>query len=159
MTAASVRARLSTAHSTRAFEFNQRINQPWGCDLAAPGARKIAELTIDRRAIEFERADYRLSETKPFSWRRNLPPLVAKKTLFNYVATYNDFERGFAEFLDGAIARPHPRRARAGFLRMWRAMSVATCTALWLEFDTAKNSEAMGAPGLLYMRKGSRPPG
>ena len=63
-------------------------------------ARKIAELTIDRRAIEFERADYRLSETKPFSWRRNLPPLVAKKTLFNYVATYNDFERRFAAFLD-----------------------------------------------------------
>jgi len=64
-------------------------------------ARKIAELTIDRRAIEFERADYRLSETKHFSWRRNLPPpLVAKKTVFNYVATYNDFERRFAEFLD-----------------------------------------------------------
>jgi len=67
-------------------------------------ARKIAELTIDRRAIEFEQADYRLSETKPFSWRRNLPPLVARKTLFNYVATYNDFERRFAEFLDNKAA-------------------------------------------------------
>lgn len=67
-------------------------------------ARKIAELTIDRRAIEFERADYRLSETKPFSWRRNMPPLVAKKTVFNYVATYNDFERRFAEFLDNKAA-------------------------------------------------------
>lgn len=66
-------------------------------------ARKIAELTIDRRSIVFERADYRLSETKPFSWRRNMPPLVAKKTVFNYVATYNDFERRFAEFLDKAI--------------------------------------------------------
>jgi len=63
-------------------------------------ARKISELTIDRRAIEFERADYKLSQTKPFSWRRNLPPLTAKKTIFNYVATYNDFERRFAEFLD-----------------------------------------------------------
>jgi type III restriction enzyme len=73
---------------------------PWDDDLA----RKIAELTIDRRAIEFERADYRLSETKPFSWRRNLPPLVAKKTLFNYVTTYNDFERRFAEFLDKKAA-------------------------------------------------------
>jgi type III restriction enzyme len=67
-------------------------------------ARKIAELTIDRRAIEFERADYRLSETKPFSWRRNMPPLIAKKTVFNYVATYNDFERRFAEFLDNKAA-------------------------------------------------------
>jgi type III restriction enzyme len=68
-------------------------------------ARKIAELTIERRAIEFERADYRLSETKPFSWRRNLPPpLTATKTVFNYVATYNDFERRFAQFLDQKAA-------------------------------------------------------
>ena len=64
-------------------------------------ARKIAELTIERRAIEFEKADFRLSETKPFSWRRNLPPpLEATKTVFNFVATYNDFERRFAVFLD-----------------------------------------------------------
>ena len=63
-------------------------------------ARKIAELTIDLRAIEFEKADFKLSETKHFSWRRNLPPLVAKKTVFNFVATYNDFERRFAEFLN-----------------------------------------------------------
>lgn len=64
-------------------------------------ARKIGELTIERRAIEFDKADFRLSETKPFSWRRNLPPpLEATKTVFNYVATYNDFERSFAVFLD-----------------------------------------------------------
>jgi len=65
-------------------------------------ARKVAELTLERRAIEFDKSDYKLSETKPFSWRRNLPPLVAGKTIFNYVATYNDFERRFAEFLDRA---------------------------------------------------------
>lgn len=65
--------------------------------------RKIAELTVERRAIEFEKADFHLSETKAFSWRRNLPPLEAQKTMFNYVATYNDFERRFAEFLDKAI--------------------------------------------------------
>ncbi|HVC97736.1 MAG TPA: hypothetical protein VND64_28965, partial [Pirellulales bacterium] len=35
-------------------------------------------------------------------WRRNLPPLEAKRTIFNYVATYNGFERAFAEFLDDA---------------------------------------------------------
>jgi type III restriction enzyme len=63
-------------------------------------ARKIAELTIQRRAIEFDKADFKLSETKPFSWRRNLPPLEVTKTIFNYVATYNDFERRFAQFLD-----------------------------------------------------------
>jgi type III restriction enzyme len=65
-------------------------------------ARKIADLTIERRAIEFDQADFRLSKTKPFIWRRNLPPLEAVKTVFNYVATYNDFERRFAEFLDQA---------------------------------------------------------
>ncbi len=65
-------------------------------------ARKIAELTVERRAIEFDKADFRLSKTLPFSWRRNLPPLEAKRTVFNYVATYNDFEWQFAEFLDKA---------------------------------------------------------
>jgi type III restriction enzyme len=65
-------------------------------------ARKIAELTLERRAIEFDKADFRLSETKPFSWRRNLPPLAVKNTVFNHVATYNDFERRFAQFLAGA---------------------------------------------------------
>ena len=63
-------------------------------------ARVIGELTIEKRAIEFERADFRLSDTKPFHWRRNLPPLVARKTIFNFVASYNPFEREFAEFLD-----------------------------------------------------------
>jgi type III restriction enzyme len=65
-------------------------------------ARKIAELTVERKTIEFDRADFRLSMTKPFSWRRNLPPLELRKTVFNYVASYNDFERRFAEFLDAA---------------------------------------------------------
>ena len=65
-------------------------------------ARVISSLTIERRAIELEKADFRISQTKPFQWRRNLPPLQAEKTIFNYVATYNDFEREFAEFLDGA---------------------------------------------------------
>ena len=64
--------------------------------------REIAELTIERREIEFEKQDFKLSETKPFGWRRNLPPLEAEKTVFNFVATYNDFEREFAEFLDNA---------------------------------------------------------
>ena len=68
-------------------------------------ARKIAELTIERQAIEFDKGDFRLSETRPFSWRRNLPPpLEATKTVFNYVATYNDFERRFAVFLDKQAA-------------------------------------------------------
>ena len=63
-------------------------------------ARKLGEVTVEKRTIEFDKADFRLSQTKPFSWRRNLPPLVASRTVFNFVATYNDYERRFAEFLD-----------------------------------------------------------
>lgn len=65
-------------------------------------ARNIAKLTIERREIEFEKADFRLSEIKPFIWRRNLPALSAEKTIFNFVATYNNFEKEFAEFLNKA---------------------------------------------------------
>jgi type III restriction enzyme len=63
-------------------------------------AAEIANLTIERRPIEFDEADSRLSKTRPFAWRRDLPPLEARKTVFNFVATYNSFERQFAEFLD-----------------------------------------------------------
>jgi type III restriction enzyme len=67
-------------------------------------ARKIGELTLERRTIEFAKADFRLSQTRPFSWRRDLlpSPLTANRTVFNFVATYNDFERRFARFLDQA---------------------------------------------------------
>ena len=67
-------------------------------------ARRIAELTVERRKIEFERRDFRLSGTKPFHWRRNLEAgaVQEKKTAFNFVATYNDFEREFARFLGRA---------------------------------------------------------
>ena len=65
-------------------------------------ARIIGNLTIERRELEFEKTNFHLSEIKPFIWRRNLPALSAEKTIFNFVATYNDFERQFAEFLDKA---------------------------------------------------------
>lgn len=47
-------------------------------------------------------ASLRLRETLGFHWRRNLPLLEAKKTIFNFVATWNNLERRFAEFLDRA---------------------------------------------------------
>ena len=65
-------------------------------------AAEIGNLTVERRPVEFEKADFRLSQTRPFTWRRDLPPLEARKTIFNFVATYNSFERQFAEFLDQA---------------------------------------------------------
>jgi type III restriction enzyme len=62
-------------------------------------ARKISELTAERREIEFEEAKFKLSDTQPFVWRRR--HLQCEHTIFNYVATYNDFESDFAMFLDG----------------------------------------------------------
>src|SRR5262249_24755543 len=65
-------------------------------------ARQIASLTVESKTIEFENADFKLSETKTFQWTRNLPPLVCDRTVFNYVATYNSFERRLAQFADKA---------------------------------------------------------
>lgn len=59
--------------------------------------RKIGELVAEKRPIEFEKADFKLSGTNPFTWRRK--HVICQHTIFNYVATYNDFESEFAEFL------------------------------------------------------------
>ena len=69
-------------------------------DIAGFLARRIGELTAERRAIEFEKRRHLLSETTPFTWRRNLPLLDCKKSIFNLVATYNDYEKQFAQFLE-----------------------------------------------------------
>ena len=63
-------------------------------------ARIVGNLTVDRKAIKFEKRFLKLSETKEFTWRRNLPLITSRKTIFNLVATYNDFEKDFAVFLD-----------------------------------------------------------
>jgi type III restriction enzyme len=65
-------------------------------------ARKLGELTMEKHPIEFESKPLQLSKTQPFTWRRNLPPLACGKTIFNFVATYNDFEKESAQFLDDA---------------------------------------------------------
>ena len=65
-------------------------------------AREIGGAVSVRRRDEFEAGERLLSETHPFHWRRNLPLFRAKKTVFNQVATYNDFEKRFAEFLEQA---------------------------------------------------------
>ena len=61
-------------------------------------ARRISDLTSEKKKIEFEEANFKLSETQPFTWRRR--HLQCDHTIFNYVATYNDFESDFANFLD-----------------------------------------------------------
>jgi type III restriction enzyme len=65
-------------------------------------ARKIGALTIEHEEVEFERPDFKLSHTTPFIWRRNLPLMESDKTIFNLVATYNDYEKDFGKFLHEA---------------------------------------------------------
>ena len=43
-------------------------------------ARKIALLTVERRNLKFDKRDFRLSDTKPFIWRRNLLPQPLQET-------------------------------------------------------------------------------
>jgi type III restriction enzyme len=66
--------------------------------LAGEIARKIADLTVEERRVEFEEQAFRLSAVKPFAWRRQHVQL--KHTIFNFVTVYNDYEKRFAEFLD-----------------------------------------------------------
>ena len=61
-------------------------------------ADKIGKITAEKRTIEFEEPRFKVSETKPFVWRRR--HMRCNHTIFNYVATYNDFESDFANFLD-----------------------------------------------------------
>jgi type III restriction enzyme len=63
-------------------------------------ARQIGKVTAEVQSVQFKNRWLRLSETREFTWRRNLPLLVCSKTIFNLVATYNDFEKAFARFLD-----------------------------------------------------------
>ena len=67
--------------------------------LAGHIARKIGELTVETRPLEFEDRAFKLSEVPPFLWRRQ--HLQGAHTVFNFVTVYNDYEKRFAEFLDG----------------------------------------------------------
>ena len=78
-------------------------------------ARKISELIAEKREVEFEEARFRLSETLPFVWRRR--HLQCDHTIFNYVATYNDFESEFAKFLDGCPNIPRFAALAESFTR------------------------------------------
>ena len=67
-------------------------------NIAAFLAKHISELSVEQQPIEVTAASIRLAQTKPYVWRRE--HTTCKKTVFNYVATYNAFETAFAEFLE-----------------------------------------------------------
>lgn len=62
--------------------------------------RAIGELTAERREVKVSGAPYRLSEMEEFIWRRRA--VESDRTIFSYVACYNDFEISFARFLERA---------------------------------------------------------
>jgi len=63
-------------------------------------AREIGRATVEKKPITVKGKPIKLSETPKFLWRRKHIRCV--KTVFNFVACYNDFEAEFAEFLDNA---------------------------------------------------------
>lgn len=66
--------------------------------IACMFGRKIGELTATLQPVKLTGKDYLLSETEPFLWRRMIAH--AERTIFNVVPCYNDFEAGFATFLN-----------------------------------------------------------
>lgn len=67
-------------------------------------AKEIGNLVSEKRDIEFEERDFKLSDTAPFTWRRR--HVQCDHTIFNYVAAFNDFESEFAQFLDSCSDIP-----------------------------------------------------
>jgi len=73
-------------------------------EVASPLVRILAEAlgkhTAEEQKMEIRPDPIRLSDTHAFIWRRQLAN--ARKTIFNHVACFNQFEADFAKFLDQA---------------------------------------------------------
>lgn len=73
-------------------------------EVASPLVQTLAEAlgkhTSEEQKMEIKPEPIRLSDTRTFIWRRQITD--AKKTIFNHVPCFNQFEADFAEFLDRA---------------------------------------------------------
>lgn len=58
----------------------------------------IGNATVEIKTIKVQGKPIKLSKSPPFTWRRKRERLT--KTIFNFVALYNDFEGEFAKFLN-----------------------------------------------------------
>jgi len=61
-------------------------------------AKAIGNISVLQREQSVKPENLKLSSIEPFVWRRK--HLRCTKTVFNFVAVYNDFEAEFAKFLD-----------------------------------------------------------
>jgi type III restriction enzyme len=73
-------------------------------EVASPLVRTLAEAlgkhTAEEQKMDIKPDPIRLSDTRAFIWRRQVAD--ARKTIFNHVACFNQFEADFARFLDRA---------------------------------------------------------
>jgi len=63
-------------------------------------AKEIGKATVEKREIKIQGKPIHLKNTEKFIWRRQ--HTSCKKTVFNFVASYNPFETEFARFMDKA---------------------------------------------------------
>jgi type III restriction enzyme len=63
-------------------------------------ATEIGKLAVEHKPLRITNPRFLLSDVKPFTWRRK--HCRCEHTVFNYVATFNDFEVDFANFVDAA---------------------------------------------------------
>lgn len=61
-------------------------------------SRELGQLTAEKKPLKVKPSKIKLSEVEKFLWRRIHPR--CEKTVFNFVAVFNNFEAEFAEFLD-----------------------------------------------------------
>ena len=61
-------------------------------------AKEIGKVSVESKDEVIKTGAFKLSKIEPFIWRRK--HLRCKKTVFNFVAVYNDFEAEFAIFLN-----------------------------------------------------------
>lgn len=79
-------------------------NSPEVVDLLRAGLSDYVARYLSREIMQIEYKpmciEIALSSTNSFKWIHDIPLTEAKKTIFNYVATLDQSERGFARFLD-----------------------------------------------------------
>lgn len=63
-------------------------------------AGEVGKATAEKKSIQIEGDKIKLSDTPRFTWRRMHQRM--NKTVFNFVAAYNNYELEFADFLDNA---------------------------------------------------------
>ena len=64
--------------------------------------KTLREIIVEEKKPTLITNSRMLSETSPFPFSKVQCMIESKKTVFNYVANHNEFEKSFAKFLDNA---------------------------------------------------------